>query len=670
MSYCINSQEGELQAPDSALHMSIFDTCKTVDSSDSISLKKLIAQIRTGYWSNEVKGCRSILTDLGAKVYKSSRSAIPAVTLSAHLKTRKSNATLEEKEAVHSGFLQLDFDAKDHEGMSVEEIREIVESAPFVASCFLSLSGAGVKGIARCPAEFESHLGSWLTAESYFKERGLTLDPATKDPYRLCFVSYDPTAYHCDEAEKLVPIEVLESSHAVESSHGEEDPKHVRCVLAKLSETIGAEQDRNTWLHICACTKDAVGAEAGAELVDEFFPPVAEDHQSACDVMGTLKSGAWGSLRKYGINPTDYPRLMPEYADTNLSLRERAYTLRFNPNETPPADELCMDIDDIPIAARGNLTVIQGKAKSGKSAMISAVLGAAHRGEVVTIGDTLCINWQGKASGAIIHMDTEQSLADWHGLVSRSLTRSGIPDMSSRLVSLPIVMFTRSERLKILRETMEYERAEQGAIDLVILDGVADLCISPNDEVEALDLVSKIHALSQEFECPIFCVLHENPSTDQGKTRGHLGSELNRKAFGNIRIDKNNETGISTIYGTDMRKRDIPKNHGFCFGWDDDAKMHTFQGRAADLKATTREEKAKTKARLRWESVFELAENGTDPICPELTPEQAIDIERDIPGTKKLVSFEAMKKRMQRAEALGILKKTEAGTWTLSSWDI
>ena len=64
------------------------------------------------------------------------------------------------------------------------------------------------------------------------------------------------------------------------------------------------------------------------------------------------------------------------------SLRERAYALRFDPAVQPPPDESCMSIDSIPIAARGNLTVIQGKSKVGKSAVVSAILGAVHRGEV------------------------------------------------------------------------------------------------------------------------------------------------------------------------------------------------------------------------------------------------------------------------------------------------
>jgi len=348
------------------------------------------------------------------------------------------------------------------------------------------------------------------------------------------------------------------------------------------------------------------------------------------------------------------------------TLRERAYALRFDPDTPPPPDEVCMMIGDVPIAAKGNLTVPQGKSKVGKSAVASAILGAAQRGQVLVKGDTLCIEWVSKATGKIIHLDTEQSRADWHGLVCRSVTRSGLAEVSPRLVSLPLVMFTRSERLDILRQTLEFEHA-LGGVDLVMIDGVADLCKSPNDEAEALELVSKLHAMAQEFNCAIICVIHENPSAENSKTRGHLGSELNRKAFANLRIDKDNETNISTIYGTDMRKRDIPKEQGFCFGWDEAVKMHTFQGRAAGLKAARRETEAVAKARGEWEPIYAFAaESGTNGTCPTLSVLTASEAERDMSGTKKLTKTDTMRKRMQRAESLGVLRKAEIGYWALN----
>lgn len=348
------------------------------------------------------------------------------------------------------------------------------------------------------------------------------------------------------------------------------------------------------------------------------------------------------------------------------SLLARAYALRYDPSAQPPADEVCLSIEDIPIAARGNLTALQGKSKVGKSAVVSAILASSQRGQFALQGDTICIGWNGEAEGAIIHLDTEQSPADWHGLVSRSVTRSGLPQVSERLVSLPLVMFARSERMEILEQALKHELETKGKVDLVVIDGIADLCKSPNDEEEALEVISRLMAMAHRYAVAMVCILHENPGTDAGKTRGHLGSELNRKAFANLRIDKDGETSVSTLYGTDMRKREIPRDCGFCFAWDDGAGMHTFKGRAAGLKAAHAEEKKITKERAMFEPLWELADSGTNGVVPELSAKQLHELERDSDGTKKPASEGTWKKRMQRAEALGLLRKTSEGKWKLN----
>lgn len=365
--------------------------------------------------------------------------------------------------------------------------------------------------------------------------------------------------------------------------------------------------------------------------------------------------------RRYVRRADDIHRSGPE------DLLSRAYELAFDEKTPPPPDELCMNLGEYPIAARGNLTCIQGKSKVGKSAVVAAVLGACQRGNFACTGDTLHFEWEGSDEGAIIHLDTEQSGGDWHALVQRSTRRSGLPSIPSRMISIPLVRFARSERLAILEMVLERENGEQGGIDAVVLDGVADLCSSPNDEAESLELISRLHALAQEYSTPIFCVLHENPF-GEGKTRGHLGSELNRKAFANLRIDKDAETSVSTMWGLDMRKRDIPQDQGFCFAWDNAAGMHTFQGRAGGIKAAKREEKAAAEARQKWVPVFDfVAGNGTNGPCPVLSPDEAAEAIRDLNGTKTKPKTDTVKKQLQRAEALGVLRKTERGRWTLNS---
>lgn len=285
---------------------SLFAHGRKATPCDHLTLSDFIDGIRDGRWRAEVEDCRYTLRNGGKAAYNALReTTVPAAALSAFLKHRRSRTTLEQKGAVHSGFLQLDFDAKDHPGLTLEQIRAIAIAAPFVSACFLSLSGNGVKAVGLCPASFDLHLGSWLVAEAYYRERGLTLDASTKDITRLCFVSYDPQAFYWDEAFEIEPLPVPEKAPTDGGSDGTEDPEHVHRVLAELAEKIGQDQDRNTWLHICACTMDAVGAEAAGEIVDEYFPPLEAKHQSACDVMDSLTYGEWLSLRKYGIDPVD-----------------------------------------------------------------------------------------------------------------------------------------------------------------------------------------------------------------------------------------------------------------------------------------------------------------------------------------------------------------------------
>jgi hypothetical protein len=483
----------------------------------------------------------------------------------------------------------------------------------------------------------------------------------------MCFLSYDPDARWNSEAVPLVTVAPRTASQ--KTSKTSKTSKSF-----KMGANVGIEEPPHHGIHdwllksIRHCeqhglTKEYTAAKFKAydgTLRRPFQPTEVDD---ACrDIFATPSASADRDIPDDNAQGEEVPK-----GSKARALLARAYAMAYDPNETPPPDEACMVIGDIAVAARGNLTALQGKSKVGKSAVVSAILGAAQRGQYAIKGDTIRFEWQGLAEGAIIHLDTEQSRADWHGLVGRSITRAGMLTVSERLVSLPLVMFARSERLMILEGALAKEADKQGRIDAVIIDGIADLCTSPNDEAESLELVSRIHALAQKYECPIFAILHENPSSDQGKTRGHLGSELNRKAFANLRIDKDTETSISTIFGTDMRKRDLPKEQGFCFAWDDEAGMHLFQGRAAGLKAAQREEKAVSDARKTWGEIYEIASKRENSTFPALSPKEAAEIEQEISGKDELTKTDTMKKRMQKAETLGVLRKADSLGWTLTA---
>jgi hypothetical protein len=624
------------------------------------TLSDLIDAIRSDEFAAKIARLRSTLAAGDDDGYAVAKKDLQAVSISGTADGKRAKA-IEEGRFSHSGLLQLDFDAADNVGWTVEEIVEILQAEPRIVAAFVSPSGHGVKGIARIPVckTKDEHVAAFAAARNHFRAHNLTIDEACKDPVRLMFVSHDPGAW--------LDLERTAVFEPDKNTDKNTDKKTVK--KPGIDRTAGFNTDKNT------DKKPGIKLKAPRTAFPE--PPREGIHawlmqaawhcrfanMSEADTAAKL-DGYEGQLRRsYQPNEvrdavqTVYAKPLqdPDWKAANIEVEKespvellaRAYALQFDEQDPPPPDETCMAIGDIPIAARGNLTVLQGKSKVGKSAVISAILGAAQRGNRTLSGDTLEIAWSGEATGAILHIDTEQSRADWHALVCRGVLRSGAGQASTRLVSLPLIPFTRAQRLKILKLAMEKERDLKGKIDAVVLDGIADLCSSPNDEAEALELVGTCMALAQEFHCPLFCVLHENPGSDIGKTRGHLGSELNRKAFANIRIEKDAETSISTIYGSEMRKRDIPREQGFCFGWSEEEEMHVFLARAGEIKTSVKE----AKARIEAEGIF--------PLQTSVRYSEAVNAIMDALGCTKRTA----ERRMITYEGEGIIFKTTAGNY-------
>lgn len=353
-------------------------------------------------------------------------------------------------------------------------------------------------------------------------------------------------------------------------------------------------------------------------------------------------------------------------AEYEAELLKRLEAVRYDPNKPPPPDEVCLMFLDVPVGARGNVSVIGSKVKTGKTGTVTSAVGVAIRGACQAQGDTLGFQWVGEATGAILHFDTEQSPADHHACVERARKRSGIAEIE-RLYSYPIGKFSMRERMDILRLKVK-KLAEIGKIDCIVLDGGADFVKDVNSTEIACDVVAEMMRISQEFNCCIIVVIHENPGTDSGKTRGHFGSELARKGYANLRIDKDPNTDISTIYGNDNRHGSIPKQQGLCFAWDKQQGMHATLGIYSKIVGQAKENAKITKEREKWSEIYDLAtdENGTKCVCPELSPEQAAKIIQDLKGTKKPPLNDTIKKQMQRAEIAGVLRKSGRGTWAMN----
>jgi len=635
-----------LTMPDSPA-IDFYSSATSPKASATTTLEDLIEAIQGDEFAAKVAKLRAALAAGDDNRYAVAKKDLQAVSVSGTCDGKRANA-IQEGRFTHSGFLQLDFDAVDNIGWTVDEIVHILQGESRIVAAFISPSGHGVKGIARIPVcqTKDEHAAAFAAARNHFRQHNLVIDEACKDPGRLMFVSHDPNAWI--DLTRTAAFEFADMTPDLPPAPAKPEPRNGLVIKGNRYGRFPdpPQHGIHTWLMKAAwwCRLNDFTERETVERLQshdgELRRPLqpAEATDAARSVFSTPMQNPEGKAAQTALT-----------AEALDDLLAQAYALQFDPNSPPPPDEVVMTIEDIPIAARGNLTVLQGKSKVGKSAVISAIIGAAVRGQRRADGDTLCLNWREEASGSILHIDTEQSRSDWFQLVIRGIMRAGIPEYPPRLRSLPLIPFSRGERLTILKLALAKERDTFKKIDAVVLDGIADMCSSPNDEAEALELVGVCMALAQEYHCPIFCVLHENPGTETGKTRGHLGSELNRKAFANLRIDKDAETSISTIYGSEMRKRDIPREQGFCFGWDDEAKMHVFLARAGEIKVSVKEEKARQEAQS---------------ILPRGRSVKYADAVNHIMDALEC-SKRTAERRMTTYEAEGIIYKTNSGDYML-----
>ncbi len=246
-------------------------------------------------------------------------------------------------------------------------------------------------------------------------------------------------------------------------------------------------------------------------------------------------------------------------------LRARAY----DETREPPPLRPRFSLGGVVICTPGNLCAITAPVKVGKSALGSALIAATMvpPGTEVDTLSAVGFNADGKA---LIYFDTEQSPDDFWYCVDRAKRRARVTKRPSWLEAHTLAGASARDCRLALRVKMADAAEAHGGIHSVLLDGVGDLVTDVNDAAECNDLVAELHALAIQYDCSIICVIHKNPGSD--KTRGHLGSQIERKSESNLSLEKEDE--VTVIWSNKQRRAPIEKRTGPRFRWDDDLKMH------------------------------------------------------------------------------------------------
>ena len=261
------------------------------------------------------------------------------------------------------------------------------------------------------------------------------------------------------------------------------------------------------------------------------------------------------------------------YTQTMMLLR----SCEIDYDNPPDASKSLVAVNGVPLGTQDNLFCITGGEGTGKSNYVSAILAGALAQQRLDAELTLGLEVTPNPRGlAVLHYDTEQSEAQLHKNLGKTLRRASLTAVPDFYHSLYLASLSRKDRLKLIQESMDIFHHKHGGIHLVVIDGIADLIRSANDETESIAIVDELYRLAGIYNTCLICVLHFVPSGI--KLRGHIGSELQRKAAGILSIEKDNHPEYSVVKALKVRDGsplDVPM---MLFGWDKALDMHVYRG--------------------------------------------------------------------------------------------
>jgi hypothetical protein len=268
--------------------ISQFNKCWDCKPSYVVNIVTFLSRIVHGTYREQVDKIRQHIADGDCDKAKSFKRELMSFSISGVVLEGGRENAFSDGRFQHSGFLQADIDAKDLNGRNPDEIKVILARDEYVQAVFFSVSH-GVKAIIRVPICNSSaeHYNAFKAAAKYFHENyDLRLDPQTKDPVRLCFVSYDPDAYINYDPVSVLPVPTLESDNNESTCGAESAAADYDCEdnSAKY-RTLTHQQIRNMlsfipprrgyddWLKISSAVWAAAGDEkTGTEFLKEWSP--------------------------------------------------------------------------------------------------------------------------------------------------------------------------------------------------------------------------------------------------------------------------------------------------------------------------------------------------------------------------------------------------------------
>lgn len=187
-----------------------------------------------------------------------------------------------------------------------------------------------------------------------------------------------------------------------------------------------------------------------------------------------------------------------------------------------------------------NFSVIKGKQKSKKTILSSILSAAGCSGNLI---EGKFLGTLPESKNQVVYVDTEQSEYDVASVGRRVFNLA----KANHFEIWALREFTPLERRQIIEYLLIMYK---GRVGYMIIDGVADLCKSNNDEEDAKVVSGLLMRWTKQYNTHITVVIHENKQ--DGYSTGHIGSEVEKKSEAVISVKKDESDPYISVVHCDL----------------------------------------------------------------------------------------------------------------------
>lgn len=252
-----------------------------------------------------------------------------------------------------------------------------------------------------------------------------------------------------------------------------------------------------------------------------------------------------------------------EIPDSIIPLDKRIFFPEWN--NRPPQENTVITLAGKRLLTVGNLFTLVSKAGTGKTSVITSIIASYLNPDCNGLGFTVQLP---VSRNKILYIDTEQTRQDTWEMWEQTYKRAGIkrPTIDNKIIFSNFKAINITER----KATVEKILKENNDIGLILFDGAGDFVRDINSINEASEFIDWINTFNPNIS--IATSLHTNPNDE--KPRGHIGSELCRRAGSVLLIKKLDEDirQITTDFIYGKVRKDADKISAY-YKWSESESM-------------------------------------------------------------------------------------------------